>query len=130
MSHIIKSKPELLLTKIVTLRNLCYRNKQKIPNDNILQDEELQNHLQVSDKIMKNMLKDLEVKLKEEDNVDDKRLLQRIRENVTVFEKEIFGTQTLISEQENRTTIDSLTTHVDAVINRMQYKDGGDCVMM
>jgi len=114
MSVTKTSKTEHLLNVFLELRSLCY-STERISEEKI----ELQgNHLLQCDQIMQQMLTDLNVPKSKEGGNKDKPVMQRIEKNLSTFEREILGTESVVARTIN---VENLIVKVEKVKERMSY---------
>lgn len=114
MSVTKTSKTQHLLNAFLDLRSLCY-STERIDEEKI---ELSGNHLLQCDKIMKQMLTDLNVPKCDEGGNEDKPVMQRIEKNLSTFEREILGTESVIARTIN---VENLIVKVEKVKDRMSY---------
>jgi hypothetical protein len=116
------SKTEHLLNNFLELRSLCY-SKERIEEERLLLTG---NHLLQCDSIMKKMLQDLNVPKDEKGGNEDGPVMQRIVKNLSTFEREILGTESVTPRSIN---VENIILQVELVKNRMSYNSGYFCTI-
>ena len=122
MSELVKSKPETLVERVTYLQKLCYKKAIEPKKDNSLNEEN--SLICLAENILKQLLGDLNIKVENTGNVDQKLLLINIY--LDTFEKEVLGSQSI--EGQN-VTIENLITHVDTIIQRMEIRTTTWCII-
>lgn len=122
MSVTKTSKTEHLLNLFLELRSLCY-SKERIDEEKL----QLQsNHLLQCDQIMQQMLVDLRVPQEKAGGDEAEPVMKRIEKNISLFEREILGTESVIARTVN---VENLILHVERVKDRMSYGAGWFCTV-
>tara|TARA_Y100000817_G_scaffold260622_1_gene214841 strand:- start:77 stop:448 length:372 start_codon:yes stop_codon:yes gene_type:complete len=116
------SKTEHLLNVFLELRGLCYSTERIHEEKQPL----VGNHLLQVDKIMKQMLIDLNVPQDDTGGDKDKPVMQRIERNLGTFEREILGTESVVARTVN---VENLIVHVEKVKDRMDYGGALSCTL-
>jgi hypothetical protein len=122
MSELVKSKPETLVERVTYLQKLCYKKVIEPEKDNSLNEEN--SLICLAENILKQLLGDLNIKVENTENVDQKLMLISIYLNT--FEKEVLGSQTL---DKNNVTIENLISHVNLIIQRMEIRTTTWCTV-
>lgn len=113
MSSIVKSKPELLLLEVQKLRDLCYRDQEKIHDKK--EDMSENNILLSCNTCLVQILDDLKIEKNDENN--KKNILDQIQTNLLTFEANVLGTRSMASQN---STIESLIDQCTHVRTRME----------
>jgi len=122
MSELVKSKPETLVERVTYLQKLCYKKVIKPEKDESLNEEN--SLICLAENILKQLLEDLNIKVENGKNVDQKLLLINIY--LDTFEKEVLGSQSI---EGTNVTIEHLISHVDTIIQRMEIRTTTWCVI-
>tara|TARA_B100000902_G_C27008979_1_gene763777 strand:- start:179 stop:550 length:372 start_codon:yes stop_codon:yes gene_type:complete len=122
MSELVKSKPETLVEKVTYLQKLCYQKVVKPEKKASLNEEN--SLICLAESMLKTLLADLNITVKNDDNKEQKLLLINLYLNT--FEQEVLGSK---SFEGNTVTIENLMMHVDSIITRMEIRTTSWCVI-
>ena len=122
MSELVKSKPETLVERVLYLQKLCYKKVIKPQHDESLNEEN--SLICMAENILKKLLGDLNIKVENLEDVEQKLILISIYLNT--FEKEVLGSQAV---ENTNVTIENLISHVDLIIQRMEIRTTTWCTV-